>query len=358
MATTGSELYRAFAQLDIDTLVAQVQASLPATETGDTDYWRLLEHAIVLYVVQRAMHDAASLVRREGVGGLYKRVAGAVLSFAKAAIPGVSGLVDAEEKKALADLEKDLLGDGDPDAVPTLPAKGASTGEVERRILTLQAAEVEAAGGKKWAGIYHESHGALDALQSRVWTAYASTNALYPGVFPSLRKFEAEIVSMVLGIVHGHECGAVGLLASGGTESVLLAVLAYRQAGRAKGIARPKIIACISCHPAITKAAAYFDFELVKVPFDATTLRMGAAQVRPYVDARTVAIYSSAPSFAHGAPRDSSLLPRCFSSPLPCPLRARRGTRLGPLLLSSAPPPLLSFSSPPPSLSSSHVELQ
>ena len=61
--------------------------------------------------------------------------------------------------------------------------------------------------------------------------------ALYPGVFPSLRKFESELVSSVVGLVHGHECGAVGLLSSGGTESVLLAALSYREMARKRGIA-------------------------------------------------------------------------------------------------------------------------
>jgi sphinganine-1-phosphate aldolase len=290
-----ASLFDAIVKLNFESVAAQLYASLPREE-GEICYLTLLEHAIVFFVVQRTLSDTTALVRREGLGGLYKRTAGVILSFAKAAIPGVSGLVAGEEKKALADLEKDLLGEGDPDAMPTMPAEGFSVKEVERRVMKMQAEEVAAAGGKKWAGIYHESHGALDALQSRVWSAYASTNALYPGVFPSLRKFEAEIVSMVLGIVHGHECGAVGLLASGGTESVLLAALAYRQAGRAKGIARPRIIACISCHPAITKAAAYFDFELVKVPYDPKTLRMVPEHVKPYINGSTVAIYASAPS--------------------------------------------------------------
>ena len=33
----------------------------------------------------------------------------------------------------------------------------------------------------------------LATLQSRAWSAFNSTNSLYPGVFPSIRKMEAEI---------------------------------------------------------------------------------------------------------------------------------------------------------------------
>jgi len=44
---------------------------------------------------------------------------------------------------------------------------------------------------------------------------FNSTNTLYPGVFPAIRKFEAELIQMVCSMVGKGTCG---LLASGGTE--------------------------------------------------------------------------------------------------------------------------------------------
>ncbi len=65
--------------------------------------------------------------------------------------------------------------------------------------------------------------------------------------------------------VGGGEAGAVGLLSSGGTESILLAVLAYREQGRKeRGIEEPEIICALSAHPALFKACAYFGVRLVK----------------------------------------------------------------------------------------------
>ena len=140
-----ASLFDAIVKLNFESVAAQLYASLPREE-GEICYLTLLEHAIVFFVVQRALNDTTALVRREGLGGLYKRTAGVILSFAKAAIPGVSGLVAGEEKKALADLEKDLLGEGDPDAMPTMPAEGFSVKEVERRVMKMQDEEVAAAG--------------------------------------------------------------------------------------------------------------------------------------------------------------------------------------------------------------------
>ena len=95
--------------------------------------------------------------------------------------------------------------------------------------------------------------------------------------------------------------GAAGLLASGGTEAVLLAALAYREQGRKRGITRPQIVCGVSAHPAIVKACSYFGIELVKVALDPTTMRLTARNVRPFLTRRTVAIYASAPCFSFGA---------------------------------------------------------
>ena len=57
---------------------------------------------------------------------------------------------------------------------------------------------------------------------------------------------------------------SVGLLSSGGTESIILAVLAYREEGRRRGIAEPEIICGLSAHPALTKACQYLGVTQVK----------------------------------------------------------------------------------------------
>ena len=58
---------------------------------------------------------------------------------------------------------------------------------------------------------------------------------------------------------------ACGLTTSGGTESILLAMLAYRQWGRERGITQPNIVASITAHAAFDKACFYFGIELRKV---------------------------------------------------------------------------------------------
>ena len=57
--------------------------------------------------------------------------------------------------------------------------------------------------------------------------AFMHENALNPMVFPSLRRFENETISMAASMMKGDD-KVVGSLTSGGTESVLMAMKAYR----------------------------------------------------------------------------------------------------------------------------------
>lgn len=69
---------------------------------------------------------------------------------------------------------------------------------------------------------------------------FAWSNPLHSDVFPDVRKMDAEVVRMCCNIFNGDEnvCGA---LTSGGTESILLAMLAYRNLARERGIKIPEM---------------------------------------------------------------------------------------------------------------------
>ena len=252
----------AIANVTLDETLQQLNATLSTAMTER----RLPEHAIpfallfgphvllVLFLVRAVLSTMWSVFttwRAGGVRGLCKQFAGMALRVVKASVPGVAGLIDSEVRKNLAGLERELLGDGDASALTVLPTKGLSQEEVAAKCDAMRSSDAFiTTGGKLWGGIYHDASSELTELQARVWATYNTSNALYPKEFASVRKMEAELVSMAVGMVHGHEVGAVGLLASGGTEAVLLAALGYREQGRARGISRPQIVCGVSAHPA------------------------------------------------------------------------------------------------------------
>jgi sphinganine-1-phosphate aldolase len=68
-------------------------------------------------------------------------------------------------------------------------------------------------------------------LAKEAYTLFFSENGLNPSAFPSLKKFEAEVVAMTAGLLG--DAAAFGNMTSGGTESLIMAVYAAREWARA-----------------------------------------------------------------------------------------------------------------------------
>ncbi len=82
--------------------------------------------------------------------------------------------------------------------------------------------------------------GDLEKVIVAAYERYCCSNPLHPDVFPAVRKMEAEIVAMTLQI-YNHPDGA-GVVTSGGTESIIMSIKAYRDWARAvKGIKEPEM---------------------------------------------------------------------------------------------------------------------
>lgn len=89
--------------------------------------------------------------------------------------------------------------------------------------------------------VYHGGKELMD-LQCDIFRLFCVTNPLHPESFPFVRKMESEIISMVLALFHGSPHEQCGLLTSGGTESILMALRAYKNwAYNEKGIEAPEL---------------------------------------------------------------------------------------------------------------------
>jgi glutamate/tyrosine decarboxylase-like PLP-dependent enzyme len=128
---------------------------------------------------------------------------------------------------------------------------------------------------------------------------YLHENALNTKAFPSLGRIQSDVVRWTADLLHGDtECA--GFLTSGGTESILCAVLAARERGRAeRSITEPEIVVAESAHAAFHKAAHLFGLTVrsTKVRSDWT------ADVDAMADAvneHTVLVVGSAPQYPQG----------------------------------------------------------
>ncbi len=141
----------------------------------------------------------------------------------------------------------------------------------------------------------------VDAIAKEAYMRFLSENALDPTVFPSLLRFENEVISMARTHLRGDE-DVVGAFSSGGTESIILSVKTARDYCRATRpeVKTPKMVLPVTAHAAFHKAAAYLDVETVIVPVNPDTFRVDAAVMEAAIDEDTILLVASAPSYAHG----------------------------------------------------------
>lgn len=149
--------------------------------------------------------------------------------------------------------------------------------------------------------VYHGDQAHIDFL-NRVYAIHSQSNPLHPDVWPSASKFEAEVVAMTAGMLGAGQTPGqiVGSVSSGGTESILLAMKAYRDWAREKkGIAVPEIVAPTTAHAAFDKAAEYFGMKTVRIPVG-PDFRADLAATEAALTADTAVLVGSAPPFPHG----------------------------------------------------------
>jgi glutamate/tyrosine decarboxylase-like PLP-dependent enzyme len=156
-------------------------------------------------------------------------------------------------------------------------------------------------GGFASGAVYHGGR-EHTAFLNQVYALFSQANPLHTDLWPSINKFEAEIVSMVSTMLHGADLdpSAGGTVTSGGTESILLAMRTYRDHARAaQGIDTPEVVAPVTAHAAFDKAGQYFGMRIVKVDVG-PDMRADPAAIRAAMTDNTVAVVGSAVQFPHG----------------------------------------------------------
>ncbi|HZQ88085.1 MAG TPA: pyridoxal-dependent decarboxylase, partial [Acidimicrobiales bacterium] len=145
------------------------------------------------------------------------------------------------------------------------------------------------------------------AFMNDAFGQFAHVNALQRDMCPSQTRFEGEIIAMALDLMHGEAItatDAAGLVTTGGTGSIIHAMLAYREWGRnVKALgehARVNVIKPETAHPAFDKGCHLFDIELRRAPVDPKTTQVDLDWVTDHIDDNTVALIGSACNYGYG----------------------------------------------------------
>jgi glutamate/tyrosine decarboxylase-like PLP-dependent enzyme len=186
----------------------------------------------------------------------------------------------------------------------SLPETGIPRAEVLQQLETM-AKEEDAfwESGKVSGTMYCGDHEHYEFM-NQAFGRFAHVNALQRDICPSQTRFEGEIIAMTLDMLHADavtDGEPVGLVTTGGTGSILHAMLAYREHARAtRSIGRANVVKPETAHPAFDKACHLFDIEVRRAPVDPQSTQVDVDWVRDHIDANTVAIIGSACNYGYG----------------------------------------------------------
>ncbi|POM27488.1 Glutamate decarboxylase alpha [Actinomadura rubteroloni] len=176
-------------------------------------------------------------------------------------------------------------------------ADGRPAADLLADLARLRAGDLPVRGGRVTAYVYDTGRPEIHDAAARAYLDLLEVNCLDPTAFPSIVALERDVVGAVADRLGGGP-DTPGIFTSGGTESILLAVKAAREASPVDGT--PQIVAPSTAHPAFHKAAHYLGMEVVTVPVDPATYRADPAATAAALTPRTVLVVASAPSYPQG----------------------------------------------------------
>ncbi len=182
-----------------------------------------------------------------------------------------------------------------------LPQHGLSAEALLAALDDFKAKDVSWKDGRTWAYVYDPGPEA-DALSKQAYVRFLGENALDPTAFPSALRLENEVVSLLAKHLNGPP-GTVGSFTSGGTESIILAVKAARDAWRAAHPSderSPAVLMAETAHAAFHKAAHYLGIRTRVVAVDPVTFRAVPETLIAAMDDATCLVVASAPQYPHG----------------------------------------------------------
>ncbi|KAJ3146158.1 hypothetical protein HDU86_000503 [Geranomyces michiganensis] len=241
----------------------------------------------------------------------YKASLQSLIVFTRKGVPGANNLVKTEIAKQIKSIENKMVKIQPGEKVyRALPAQGLSDPAVRTELQRYQSmGDVDWRAGKISGAIYHGGE-AVSALITDAFSRFTITNPLHPEIFPGIRKMEAEVVSMVLRMYNAPDTGC-GSVTSGGTESLLMAVKAYRDMARdQRGVIEPEMVVPVTIHAAFDKAESYFGVKLIHIPLDPITGKVDLSKVARAINRNTIMLAGSAPNFPHGIVDDIPALAR------------------------------------------------
>jgi glutamate/tyrosine decarboxylase-like PLP-dependent enzyme len=190
------------------------------------------------------------------------------------------------------------------DVIRGLPSEGRSRTSILQELEGFAKSEDATWETGKCSGTMYCGDHEHYEFMGRAYELFAHVNALQRDMCPSMTKFEGEIIAMTLDLLNASaitDGEAAGLVTSGGSGSILHAVLSYREYAKpTRGIDRPNFIKPETAHPAFDKACHLLAVECRRVPVDPKTTLADVNAMANAIDENTIAMVGSACNYGYG----------------------------------------------------------
>ncbi|MFO1238327.1 MAG: aminotransferase class V-fold PLP-dependent enzyme [Alphaproteobacteria bacterium] len=184
----------------------------------------------------------------------------------------------------------------------TMPQSGTGVDQVIAELEARRARDVRWDLGRTF-GLVYDGGPSVHEVAERAARLFLHENALNTKAFPSLAAIQADVVGWTGSLLNAPP-EAAGFMTSGGTDSILCAVLAARERGaKERGITAPEMVLAESAHAAFHKAAHMFGVKAVKTRVRPDWTADPDA-MRAAVTPNTVLVVGSAPQYPQGVVDD------------------------------------------------------
>ncbi|GBF09916.1 putative pyridoxal-dependent decarboxylase [Aeropyrum pernix] len=170
-----------------------------------------------------------------------------------------------------------------------------------RELSLLASRDIDPWTGRVFTHVYDPGMDEVRETASKALELYRDKTMLDFTVYPSIIELEKQLLGFAGHLFHAPE-GYAGTFTYGGTESIILAVLAARERWRrAGGSGAGRIVMPITAHPAFAKAAYLLGLKVERVPVDGATMQADPAIIEEKIDRDTVMIIASAVDYPYGS---------------------------------------------------------
>ncbi|EAR88746.1 pyridoxal-dependent decarboxylase domain protein (macronuclear) [Tetrahymena thermophila SB210] len=181
---------------------------------------------------------------------------------------------------------------------PVLNDKGMNQALLQKRFKDWIDRDDKLSGSGKISGSRYGDDRDFEKEVSEFAKGFLYHNPMHYDIFPATRQMEAEIIKMTCNLFGSND--GYGFTTTGGTESIMMGVLAHRNyAAKYRKITEPNIVMPVTAHPAFNKACNFFKVKCIRVPVNKDSV-VEISEVKKRIDSNTIMLVGSVPNFPHG----------------------------------------------------------